>query len=270
MFIVSLALAAIVSAGPGPTQDVVDAAIVVAQAHAAAGDYDQALNTVREARRLSDHRDLIVVEAQILRLSGDCKTAVDLYREFIETDPPEQDRRFAESNLHACSQAVLLAEADEHHADDDCPGAVDRYRKFLEGQPSAEERKTVLAKVQQCEQAQQPEDPESTIIGPTEPPEQTPPPVVDTPPRPALDRVGIALWIGGGVVTVAGVSMFGAAWAQRGRSQRDMPTLDTYLDRERNARTLGAVGIAAMTTGVSVLIAATVRHVVLKRRKASR
>ncbi|MEM6993891.1 MAG: hypothetical protein AAF721_25485 [Myxococcota bacterium] len=270
MFVLGLALAGVIAAAPGPTRDVVDAAIVVAQAHAAAGDYAQALSTVREARRLSDHPDLLVVEAQILRLSGDCGSAVGLYAEYIASEPPLEDRRFAESNLRACRQAVLLDEADELRNAGDCSAAAPRYRRFLEGDASDDEREAVRAKLEECEAAAAPP---VAPVDPVAPPAQPPPAPSDPPARgdaATRDGVGIALWTGGSLGLVAGAAMFGAAWAQPNRSQRDTPTLDTYLDRQRRARVLSGVGIATMSAGASVLIVAAIRHVLRKRRGAAR
>jgi hypothetical protein len=89
-----------------PEDDAVDAAIATAQAQAAAGDLDEALATVREARETSEEPDLLFVEAQLLRLHGDCPTALERYRAFLATDPPAEDRAVAEANAKACEETI--------------------------------------------------------------------------------------------------------------------------------------------------------------------
>ncbi|MBV1860959.1 MAG: hypothetical protein KUG77_21260 [Nannocystaceae bacterium] len=99
-----------------------------------------------------------------------------------------------------------------------------------------------------------------------DPPRETTP--VPGPPAPAAqgpDQLGLALWIGGGVLLVGGAATYGTAWGLRGRSDAGDPTLDTYLKRERTASTLSGVGLALAGTGTAVLVGAVIRHVLRRR-----
>ncbi|MBL4683005.1 MAG: hypothetical protein JKY37_00330 [Nannocystaceae bacterium] len=210
---------------PGP--DGVDEAIAVAQGYAAAGDFDRALATVREERKRSDDPALVFVEAQLLRLNGDCLTALARYQEFLASGPPAEDRIAAETNVKACEQELPRTEPK--------PAPV-----LPAPEPS----------------------PETTPVAP-EPATVEP---HDNPDAPAKrDAVGIALWTSGGVLLATGAGLYGGAWAQRSNSDRGSPNLDEYLANERQARTLSGIGIAAMSVGAGVLITALVRHVLTRR-----
>jgi hypothetical protein len=104
--LLSLVLELVLLAAPAQEPDPVDAAIGIAQAQAAAGRFDEALATIRDARATSSDPDLVFVEAQLLRLSGDCTAALDRYRDFLATDPPAEDRAVAEANVKTCEDQV--------------------------------------------------------------------------------------------------------------------------------------------------------------------
>lgn len=213
------------AAAPGP--DGVDEAIAVAQGYAAAGDFDRALATVREERKRSDDPALVFVEAQLLRLNGDCLTALARYQEFLASSPPAEDRLAAEANVEACEQEL--------------PPPEPKPVPVLPGPEPSQD---------------------TTPVGP-EP--AAPQPHNDPDTAPKHDAVGIALWTSGGVLLATGAGLYGGAWAQRSNSDRGSPSLDEYLAKERQARTLSGVGIAAMSVGAGVLVTALVRHVLTRR-----
>ncbi len=206
----------------------VDDAIERARTQAAQGELPAAIETIREARVEHDDPDLLYIEAQLHRIGDDCPSAVPLYEAFLATAPPEEDRAAAQASLEQCRDAAVVPEVT-------------------------------------------PTEPETT-------PAEPPPPVVPRaapqtqtqtqPPAPAeqaVDRTGLALWIGGGVFVAAGASTYGASWALKARANRGGPTLDDYLGRERRASTLSGVGIAMLGVGAAVLIGATIRHFVRRR-----
>lgn len=207
-----------VLASLGPVDEAIDAA----RAKAGEGDMAGAVEIIRAARSKQDDPDLIFVEAQLLRISGDCVGALPLYEEFLATTPPDEDRAEVEGYVETCR-----------------------------------------AEVPEPEPIPEPPPPEAT---PEPDPDPQPEPVEPPPPtetRP--DRIGLALWITGGVLAVGGGATYGAAWGLRGQADAGNPTLDEYLDREQRARTLGGVGLATLGVGVGVLVAATVRHVLRNR-----
>lgn len=164
---------------------------------------------------------------------------------------------------------LLYVEAQLQRISENCAAAVPLYESFLATDPPEEDRMEVDRNLKECRDelgATQPVPP---------PPDEPPPPVlVDAPtqtspaptePAPSAqgpDRLGIALWVSGGVLVVGGAASYGAAWGLRGRSTAGDPTLDAYLKRERTANTLSGVGVAIAGTGAAVLIGAVIRHVI--------
>ncbi len=222
---------AVCIAAAAPAAADVDGAIEAAKVRAAAGDYDGALATVRAARQRNDDPDLIFVEAQLLRISGDCGAALERYDEFLARDPPAEDRVEVERYITACEEQVGPRPALVTPPPDPAsmPAPTDS-----------------------------PTEPRPSGLEPSPPP---------NPPPATRDRVGLALWISGGVLLAGGTGVYASSWVLRGRAERGDPTLDDYLARERRASVLNGVGLATMSVGVAILLAATVRHVIRRRQR---
>ena len=97
---------------------------------------------------------------------------------------------------------------------------------------------------------------------------EPPPPTEPVDPAPSAqgrDRVGLALWVTGGVLLAGGAATYGAAWGLRSSADDGDPNLDVYLDREQRARTVSGVGIAVASTGAAVMIGAAIRHLLRNR-----
>ncbi|MCR9163205.1 MAG: hypothetical protein ACE37F_23245 [Nannocystaceae bacterium] len=214
--VVSLAVA-LATLGP------VDDAIERAGAQAGEGDVEGAIETIRDARREHDDRDLLYVEAQLHRLRDSCEDAVPLYEAFQATDPPPEDRAEVDAKLAQCREELGVEPEPPPPQVAEPPPPV-----LVESPPAPE-----------------PVDPAPSAQGP--------------------DRVGLALWISGGVLLAGGAAAYGAAWGLRSSADDGSPTLDTYLDREQRARTVSGVGIAVASAGTAVLIGAAIRHVLRNR-----
>lgn len=167
---------------------------------------------------------------------------------------------------------LLYVEAQLHRISNNCAEAVPLYEAFLATDPPEEDRAEVDRNLNDCREELGVTAP--VLPDPVEPPppalvepptEPTPAPTTPAPAAQGPDRLGLALWISGGVLAVGGAATYGAAWGLRGRSDAGDPTLDTYLKRERTASTLSGVGIALAATGVAVLVGAGVRHVLRRR-----
>lgn len=166
---------------------------------------------------------------------------------------------------------LLYVEAQLQRLAEDCEAAVPLYEAFLDTEPPAEDQAAANEALEQCrEQVGEPEVP-PPVVAPIQPEPAPPGPVEPTPaPQPAPtaqgpDRLGLALWISGGVLLAGGAATYGAAWGLRSRADRGGPTLDTYLQREDRARTLSGVGVALAGVGAAVLVGAVIRHVVRRR-----
>lgn len=69
-------------------------------------DYEIAIAEFRAAHALSPRRDILWAWAQAERLSGDCPSAVVLYRKFLSTNPSADEVAAAEQNLARCEKAL--------------------------------------------------------------------------------------------------------------------------------------------------------------------
>lgn len=165
--------------------------------------------------------------------------------------------------------ALIYVEAQLQRIAGNCEDAVPLYEAFLATHPPDEDRQEVDRNLDACrEELGEP----APVVPPpvVEAPPTPPPELEDTPPPPAPaaqgpDRIGLALWISGGVLLAGGAATYGGAWGLRSRADRDNPSLDTYLQREQRARTLSGAGIAIAGTGAAVLLGAVIRHVVRRR-----
>ncbi len=189
--------------------------------------------------------------------SGDIEAAIETVRDAREQhDDPD----------------LLYVEAQLQRISNNCAAAVPLYEEFLATDPPEEDRAEVDRNLNDCREelgvtepipAPPAEPPPPVLVEP--PAETTPAPVAPAPAAQGPDRLGLGLWIGGGVLVVGGAASYGAAWGLRARSDAGDPTLDAYLKRERTARTLSGVGVALAATGAAVLVGAAVRHVVRRR-----
>jgi hypothetical protein len=71
-------------------------------AHYAARDFAGAARAFAAAYALDPRRDILFARAQATRLSGDCPAAVELYRAFLATQPPQQQVEATQLALSRC------------------------------------------------------------------------------------------------------------------------------------------------------------------------
>ncbi len=177
-----------------------------------------------------------------------------------------------DARQHNDDPDLLYVEAQLQRISNNCVEAVPLYEAFLATDPPKEDRAEVDRNLEDCREelvaseAVPPpsvEPPPPVLVDTTT--ETTTPPATPAPVAQGPDRLGLALWISGGVLLVGGAATYGAAWGLRARSDAADPTLDTYLQRERTANTLSGVGIAFVATGAAVLAGAAIRHLVRRR-----
>jgi tetratricopeptide (TPR) repeat protein len=73
----------------------------------AAGNYDEASRELERAYALDPDPPLLYARAQALRRGGRCSDAIALYREFIATNPSDQQIQAARTGLETCEQQVV-------------------------------------------------------------------------------------------------------------------------------------------------------------------
>ena len=77
----------------------------------AEGRFAQASAELRAGLRVQEHPDLYYALGQAERRRGACKEAVDAYRAFLRSDPPEAEAERAEANIARCEERAAPAVA---------------------------------------------------------------------------------------------------------------------------------------------------------------
>ncbi len=77
-----------------------------AQSHFDQQDYAAAIPELKAAYALEPNPMLLYAWGQAERLAGSCPRAVELYRRYLETDPPPKQRQLTEANLLDCEAEV--------------------------------------------------------------------------------------------------------------------------------------------------------------------
>jgi tetratricopeptide (TPR) repeat protein len=219
-------LAALLAVSPAPGADAARRDAVAAWQ---AQDWAAAADAFDRAFELDPRPEYLWGRAQALRFGGDCRDAIEAYEAFIATGPPDVDEQTARTNITRCQSAL-------GHAD---PGP----------QP-AQTRAAV---------------PTPTPVVATQPPAPS-----DDPPRaPArrwyADPAGIGLFASGLAVAGVGAGLTGHAHVVESRAF-DAPTERQYRDDIAAGRRFEAVGIACLAVSGALIVAGTVRFVVVGRR----
>jgi tetratricopeptide (TPR) repeat protein len=76
-----------------------------------AKDYAGAIRELDAGYALDPRREFLFAEAQAHRLNGDCKSAVPLYKKFLETDPDDVQVNAAHIALARCAEQMATAPA---------------------------------------------------------------------------------------------------------------------------------------------------------------
>jgi tetratricopeptide (TPR) repeat protein len=90
----------------------------------AAGKYDEASSELERAYVLDPDPALLYARAQALRLGGRCGDAIALYREYLATNPNEQQAETTRTHLVACEQVVAEQPPEPSPATEPPPSAA--------------------------------------------------------------------------------------------------------------------------------------------------
>ena len=102
IFVLAAALA------PAPVQRSVDQIADEAEAAFEAKDYGEAASGFAEAFARQPHPGYLWAQAQAERFGGNCRDAIEHYRQFIALDPGDAPTRDAERNIGECEKTLAL------------------------------------------------------------------------------------------------------------------------------------------------------------------
>lgn len=186
-----------------------------AQAHLDAGlkayadkQFDQAGHEFDLAYQIDPDPSLLYAGAQALRLGSNCKRALELYRQYLETKPKDEQVTAANTGIQQCEAKLAAAEP----------------------KPKPE---PVVVKP----------EPVKPVV---EPLPVEPKPVHDTP-RWYMDPIGGAL-VGGGAIGIGvgiGLYVSGKSAEDRSKTAEFRDDFQALLDKATSRKRLGAIGISA-------------------------
>ncbi|HEX3759999.1 MAG TPA: hypothetical protein VHW23_14890 [Kofleriaceae bacterium] len=231
--ILALLLAAL-GAGRARAQPALDAAIAGdARAHWERGLAEHAAHRYQAASadfaacyRLEPRRECLFAWAQAARLSGDCETASELYRRYLQAELSPRQAEAARSQLAACEAQLAARPAADHAAPATAPAA---------------------------------EPPPPANVAPARPaaPPQSPPPAPWY-----HDAWGDALAGAGVVSLVTGAVLYAAA---RHNASSSAPTYDAYADQLARAGRTRDWAVVALGAGTALLAGGIARMVLTTR-----
>jgi tetratricopeptide (TPR) repeat protein len=226
--VVTLCLLAAVARAEPPAKSEANSHLQAALSSYAQRQYEAAITEFRAAYELDPRREILFAWAQAERLSGDCPSAVLLYRKFLGTHPSEAEEAAARLNLKKCEDALATK-----------PEAVAPEQPQPSPRPEA---------------------------APPDRPSVAATPMVTRPAPPWWrDRVGLAFAIVGGLGLIGGIAMEGAS-ASLESSAHAATSYGQYGDRLDLARGLRTGGFVCIGIGAALGIVSVVRFVVIARR----
>ncbi|MBL4686050.1 MAG: hypothetical protein JKY37_15760 [Nannocystaceae bacterium] len=223
-------------------------------------DYGAAALAIEAAYLIEPVPGLLYPWAQAERQAGQCESAIDLYRRFIETNPEPELAEAARGNIGRCESE--LEDADLVVVDDDIVDEAEDENDDGDDDTAAVE--DVSDEELFGDEATDPE------------PEPEPAPVVSTekddPPKAKkwyADPTGGVL-AGLGIVGVGvGVGLLAVA-SGKAKKAADEDTNNDYLDARTGATKLRNGGAAALAIGSTFLLAGVIRYVVVAKKNKAR
>lgn len=196
-------------------------------------DFAAAAKAVEAAYLIEPKPMLLYPWAQAERSQGNCEAAVQLYRRFLDTNPPDQFVGPATENMNRCQEEIDAAAPEEIIEDDD-------DEVIVEDEPEPE--------------------PEEEIA--------PPPKVEDDEPKAKawyLDPVGGAL-SGAGVVGIGvGIGLLAVA-SSSAQGASDLGSHSEYLAERDRATGLRNGGAAALSIGAALAVGGAVRYFLVARK----
>lgn len=167
--------------------------------------------------------------------------------------------------------AYLFARARCEQEAHRCAKAIEIYERFKETNPSVSDLDRANMEIGRCHSEVGPAAPrpKPAVVAPAPPiavdPPLPPPPPPPPPPNAIHDPVGGGLLGAGLIVLATGLGLFFAGDATNRRADR-AATTDDFRKLTGRARTLEGVGIAGISVGSVLLVAAITRFAIVARR----
>lgn len=228
---VSVASLVLALAAPGQLLSNPDAKAKLQEAQAAfkSEDYDAAAAAVEAAYIIEPNPMLLYPWAQAERSRGNCAAAVELYRRFLDSNPPEAAATPARENMERCEEQ-LAAEAPEPEPE---PEPVD---EVIEEEPEPEPEQKPVVKDEQPKAKRWYADPVGGVLV-------------------GVGVVGVG--VGAGLLGVAG---------SKAKKVGDAEMHTEYLDMRDGATKLRNGGAIALSIGGALVIGGVVRYLLVAKK----
>jgi tetratricopeptide (TPR) repeat protein len=199
------------------------------------GDYAEAADKIEAAYLIEPAPTLLYPWAQAERSRGNCRTAVELYQKFIDSEPGEAISAQARENIDRCEEQ-LAREADEEEEEEE-----DEDEDIVDA---------VLA------------DPNPLAAVEPEPDTRTP--TDDVRPWHKDPAGGVLLGVGLAGVGV-GLGLYGGA-SSIAKSVADEESHQAYAERRQRATGLRTGGVVAVSIGGALIVGAVIRYATQSRK----
>jgi tetratricopeptide (TPR) repeat protein len=196
--------------------------------------------------------------------SRESKAAIARAEEhFLAEEYDQASVAFAEAYALDPDPKFLYARAQAERLHGDCATAVDLYERFLATDPPEPASTEAALNRERCQELLAAER-----TPPAPPPAVDPPPDASAPTTSAArrDALGLGLVGGGGVLVAVGAGVWGIAIAND-REAPESRTENEFLDSKGKARVRQRAGIAVTSIGGALLIAGTVRLLMVHKRR---
>jgi tetratricopeptide (TPR) repeat protein len=195
------------------------------------GDYDTAIGHFRRAYELHESPQYLYAWAQAARSAGDCASAIDLYRRFIESGATGDSRVAAEQNEARCREQLETTPAPQ------VPTAEP---------PPSTETETETAPTPEPDPTRRDEAPASSRARP--------------------DALGLGLLVGGSVAVAAGGTVLAISGVRRVR-QSDTSQYDRFDALDREIDRLDIAGSVTLGIGAALVLGGAIRLALVQRQR---
>ena len=210
------------------------------------GEHAAAIEAFKAGYAIDPRRDFLFAWAQAERLSGDCVTAIELYKRFIAERPADVQIAAAETQISACEEQLVAKRAS---AAEDAARAQAEAEAEAEAEAHREAEEQARAEAEAEEQARQEAERERAR-------------------RFYLDPLGDGLVAGGVAAALTGGALLTVAQVKQQRLL-DAPTYGDfaarYDDVSAQSRTFRIAGGALLGVGAALVAGGVVRWMIVRR-----
>ncbi len=200
-------------------------------------NYEGAIKELRAGYVMSEAREFLYAMGQVERLRGNCRAALTLYQTFLDTGPRAEQVSATKVQMERCEAELKPAEVKVEPT----PAPVEP--PVATGPPDVAATPALK--------------PAEVAVAPVAPTVAPPLTVTSAPPRPwYTDALGNVLLISGGVLAIAGGTLFGVGNVSAQNATR---TLDGYA-AAKDLTWAQPVGLSLMGAGGAAVAASIIRY----------